>query len=508
MQGYMKKDNFYRNLEKKIVEFCSYYSHIYIYGAGTYGKAVYKFLRFKGLNVCGCITTDGKGQLDNLPMLNGTKLRVEEYKDAGIILAVKEQFENEIVSMLGDSYNYLRFKKDEFGCFQYEDIYNLISMYKKDNILCQELKIKNILIIQLEVTFGDMIWSTGLIRELYRNFENANITLVLNEKFASLFRECPYVNRMVFYPAESLLEEANESMRLKAEKFAKENFSDIQYDVVFLPRLLPEHPKDSFENVFLALSSNANYKVAHAMYIRREQKNICDIYEEKFTNIIKHDYPEHDAMYHLRLLEGVFGIIRNDKMELWYSAKEKEFVNSYLKDISNDKILIALGLVGSKGNRTWKPEKYAGVVNKIYQKYGDNVLFVLIGGENAIINGNVIQELTGNRCLDMTGKTDLLQCEALIDRCSFYVGADTGIMHMASAFNKPIIEISAAMINTPYYYGATPLRTGPWRVPAIVLQPEKGLEGCKYVCAKDSHCINQISEEDVYQAIEEFINII
>ena len=165
-------------------------------------------------------------------------------------------------------------------------------------------------------------------------------------------------------------------------------------------------------------------------------------------------------------------------------------------------------MVGSVEKRSWSPEKYSDVFSFIAQKY-EEVVFVLCGGTDAVDAAKIAQQYVGNKCIDITGKTSLLQVAAVISKCDFYLGSDTGLMHMASAFCLPIIEISASIANSPEYWGSSPTRTGPWKVPAIVLRPDKGLDDCRYMCNKKyAHCINQITESEVEAAIEEMICLV
>ena len=68
------------------------------------------------------------------------------------------------------------------------------------------------------------------------------------------------------------------------------------------------------------------------------------------------------------------------------------------------------------------------------------------------------------RRLDFIGLPDLLDCQAVLERCSFYFGNDSGLMHMAAAAGIPTLGL----------FGPSPeWRYGPYgRQTAVVRTPE------------------------------------
>ena len=59
--------------------------------------------------------------------------------------------------------------------------------------------VKNILIVRLDV-IGDMILTSGFIREVRANFPQAKITLVVSPLVYPIVELCPYVDEiLIFY---------------------------------------------------------------------------------------------------------------------------------------------------------------------------------------------------------------------------------------------------------------------------------------------------------------------
>lgn len=497
--------------DNEINDFCNSHQQIYIYGAGYYGKLCLHFLQKKGISIEGFITTEGGGDIQAFSVYKAEEIFDKIQLHDGIILAVNKKNQKEIKENYRFSCDILIVSDEEIRYVQnflYSEIIPSEDKYpvKKELV---SLHWNNILVIQLEVTYGDMMWSTAFFRELRRNFPQSNIVLIMNPKLQNLYRNCPYIDEIVLYECETLFLGLSEEMENKANEFMKKNFADISFDVVFLPKLLPVYFDGSqgcWENILLAFASGAKNRIAHAMYVSDFEKYMCDRLSKLFSVIAKHTNGRHEVLQKLELLQVCGCQYTDDKMEIWLDDQDRRYASSFLSQFSDNILLIAVAMVASSKSRSWNPSKFGNVFRDITQKY-NNVKFLLCGGTDA---SEAVAELTKEQkmnCIDITGKTTLTEVAAIISHCDIYLGVDTGLMHMASTYGIPVIEISASNMSSPGYWIASPVRSGPWKTDSIVLRPEKGLEDCQYFCSKNySHCINQITEELVESALEEMIS--
>lgn len=497
--------------KNKILSFCASHKRIYLYGAGMYGKIYYAFWKNRGLPLEGVITTNGNGSFENTPAYRAVEILPELGCNDGIVLSVKEELQEEILKSQSFYCDILRLTKLEYGILcvltDMSVVYKISEKYpcKKD---IGGYNFKSILIVQLEVTFGDMIWSTAFVRELRRNFPDSHISMVMNDKFIPLYDNCSYLDDIYGYDCSSLNDKISDEMADKAECFCRENLYNKQYDAVFLPRQLPTSNSDALENVLVAMMSGARYRFAHGMGVMERNKLYCGTLRDSFTDMRVHSYGEHEAKYDLSLIELIGGIIRDDRMELWTGDEDRAFAQSVLDGRQSPKYRIAVALVGREERRSWNPEKYNKVFHELVNRYGKQVCFVLLGGGDAKQAAVVAKDGIEECCIDLVAWTSLNEAAAVIEKCDMYLGSDTGLLHMASSFGKPVIEISACIMNAPDYWGSNPTRTGAWKVPNIVLRPNKALGDCKYVCySPHRHCIDQITEEHVLEAVEEMLSI-
>ena len=496
---------------ERLCKFCNTHQKVFIYGAGYYGKICIRFLQKMDIHIEGFITTTGGGKIQGITIYKAEEVLKTLQENSGIILAVKLEYQKEIkrtFSFTCDTFEIANEESKYLQNFVYsENIPTEVKYPFMNELFCEEWR--NILVVQLEFTHGDMIWSSAFCRELRRNFPHSNIVLIINSKLCELYKSCPYIDELVPYECDTLLKEISPEIEKKANEFMNINFANVSFDAVFLPKLLPIYfygSQGCWENILLAFASGAKNRIAHAMYVTDFEKYMCDRLSGLFTVIARHTNGRHEVLQKLELLQVCGCQYMDDKMEIWLDDQDRRYASLFLSQFSDNTLLIAVAMVASSKSRSWNPSKFGNVFQDITQKY-NNVKFLLCGGTDA---SEAVAELTEEQkmnCIDITGRTTLTEVAAIISHCDIYLGVDTGLMHMASTYGIPVIEISASNMSSPGYWIASPVRSGPWKTDSIVLRPEKGLEDCQYFCSKNySHCINQITEESVESALEEMIS--
>lgn len=502
---------YFHKMKYELVEFCEKCDHIFLYGAGRYGEMCFDFLKKQAIDIEGFIVTNKQGDeylgiptytaKDKIPLMS---------PKTGIVFSLKKSFQEDIKRELV-KVNNVEFLEIEDCFFEYYRLEPMIEIFqeinaenpveKNGNILMDWRKI---LIVRLD-SIGDMIWTTAFIRELKRNFPKSEVTIVMRRDIYSLMESCPYIDNIFLYDCGLHEGSISKQMEERAKAFAQKYLLKEEYDVVFLPRPLPRSSGDALDNILLAMYSGAKYRIGRADYIESLEKRICIAMENMFSVVVKHTKIDHEILRILKLLEVCGGKIENDKMELWLRAAEEDFAEVLLKtDRTGRSLFIAVAPVSNDKNRSWNALNYINLINNISSKYGIKIKFILLGGKNAIPIGKAVEKSDKN-VLNLINKTTLSQAAAVIKHCDIYLGANTGLLHMAAAFEKPIIEISAHLRNGKKTGGIAPERTGAWRVYSKVIQPT-GLEDCKDWCKKSyAHCINQITIQDVQKEVEKMI---
>ncbi len=134
------------------------------------------------------------------------------------------------------------------------------------------------------------------------------------------------------------------------------------------------------------------------------------------------------------------------------------------------KIVIHPGSGGYSLARRWEAEQFATVADALHERY--NAQIVLVGGTND--NGQAVKAALKSPVLDLTGQTTLSQLAGVIQQSDLYIGADSGVMHLAAAVGTPVVAIFGPSNADAY---------GPWSPDGkiVVVRSAPECSPCSYV---------------------------
>ena len=376
--------------------------------------------------------------------------------------------------------------------------------------------VKNILIVRLDVV-GDFILTSGFIREVRKNFPQANITLVVSRLVYSIAERCPYVNEVLVFE-----KNAGKTFQdfLKHEiNFCRENLWSKHYSVAFSPQF----GSDNLAALFLCYLSGAKERIGYGKYpyaawfgVPKEQKltvELDNIFLTQNITVPKEFITEADHHFYLLHAAGLklYGL----NMELWFDSEDFLKAEKLLQEISSDKRKIAIGLGAGSESRKYPVKKLIAALTEIAKK---NFVFVVIGGNGESEDAHYLEKnLPQGTVLNFVGKTTLCETEAVISQMDFYIGNDTGVMHMAAASDVPVLAIyreAEDKITEDNPLVSEYLRFPPWQTKAVILRPEHALDDCANTivyggcCHEEAHCITQIEPQEIILGFERLLELV
>lgn len=146
---------------------------------------------------------------------------------------------------------------------------------------------------------------------------------------------------------------------------------------------------------------------------------------------------------------------------------------------------------GSKwSSKQWPAERYAEVGRRLVMERG--LLPVIVGGsEDRELGQRLIAGWGTGLCA--AGELSVRESAALLEGARFYLGNDTGVMHLAAAVGTPCVAIFSAL--------DWPGRWHPYGRIHRVLRHEVPCAGCLLQeCDRNHLCLAGISADAVYQA--------
>jgi heptosyltransferase II len=148
------------------------------------------------------------------------------------------------------------------------------------------------------------------------------------------------------------------------------------------------------------------------------------------------------------------------------------------------------------GAKRWLPERYAEVTERLCRTIRESreqqVSVVIVGAKGEEHLGQEIAARLSSRSLVLSGATTIRELMAAVKRCAMLLTNDTGPMHIASAFQVPVVAI----------FGPTDWRTtSPFgSAHAIVRQPVDCAPCLLRECPIDHRCMTRVTVDQVYEA--------
>lgn len=160
-----------------------------------------------------------------------------------------------------------------------------------------------------------------------------------------------------------------------------------------------------------------------------------------------------------------------------------------------DKPLVAVAPWSNMPLKRWPPKRYAQVLTELCRKHG--LAPVIFGGKDESDIADKILSQTG--CGAKACGLPIEQGIALLSKCRFYLGNDTGTMHMAVAAGLKCVAIFSARGPAGRWH--------PYGPGHIVLRNDLPCSGCNLRECKEHRmeCLLSITTEQVLQACDTLI---
>ena len=322
---------------------------------------------------------------------------------------------------------------------------------------------------------GDAVLATPAVRAVRTNFPNARITLVAKPWAAPVFYHSPHVDDIFQYESETRhggwLGKARLVRELRRERF------DLA--VLF---------QNAFEAALLAFVAGVPVRIGYDTDFRG-----CLLTHR--IRVDGHLRQGHQVEYYLGILEGASLKAGGGGLTVRVSDRERERAQEILREnraVGNGP-LVGINPGAAYGSaKQWPPGRYAALCNRIRASWDARV--VVFGGPGERTVGRRISALMQGGCTDLCGRTNLREVVALIEKCQLFITNDSGLMHVAAAFDLPLVAV----------FGSTdPVATGPTNARSRVVQAPTSCSPCfKRECPEDHRCMKDISVDQVYGVVE------
>ena len=359
--------------------------------------------------------------------------------------------------------------------------------------------VKSVLVVRLD-EIGDVVLTSGFLRELRRNLPLAWITLVVKPVALNLVELCPYVDEILTFDCAVGQHHPQMVRHGRALKLAVTNLWRRRFDLALSPR----HGEDQYHGNFLTYFSGARWRYG---YSERDSSDVLlpakPYFDRLLTCALPNNNNQHAVEDAFDVLRAIGAYIENDSLEVSLSVKDHELAEKISLECKaiGEEVIIGIAPGAREGKRIWPLESFVAF-GKWFLEQQFSGYIVVFGGSQEETMGQVLQQQLGLRVINCVNRTTIRQSAALLSRCTVYVGNDTGLLHLSAAMKLPVVEISCHPRSGARMHVNSPNRFGPWKVASIVLQPRDPVAPCVDGCnATVSHCIKQVHVDDVKAAV-------
>lgn len=252
-------------------------------------------------------------------------------------------------------------------------------------------------------SIGDIILTSPVLRCLHKQVPGCEVHYITKRGYVPLVAHSPYVHRV---------HQLGEKMGPVVHTLKQEGF-DLIVDL---------HHNLRSMRLKAALGGQA--------------RSFSKLNYEKWVlvNFKKDILPRvHIVDRYLRTVEHL-GVVNDGKGLDLFIPPEREVPLTTLP-AAHQRGYIALCIGAGYATKRLPPHKLIELARKL------KAPLVLVGGKQDRIVARAISDAVGPRAYDATGKHDLLGSASLIRQAGSVIAHDSGAMHMAAAFNKPLVSI-------------------------------------------------------------------
>lgn len=232
-------------------------------------------------------------------------------------------------------------------------------------------KWQKILVLRLD-EIGDSVLTSGFLRELRRNYPQAQIDLVVKPVAATLMQLCPYVDSVRSLTPWSM---PVKEWLVRAMQVAEQLFWPMHYDACLLPRW----DVDLCSTAILAYLSGARERIGFSEHVHAAKERMNRGYDGFLTRaIFPPPYIVHEvekANYFLRSL-GL--TVQEDFLECWGTQrdfKQAKMVLAGKVPLGREVLSVSLG--AREMRKTYPPELLGRALQNLLPQ---RLFFVLLGG--------------------------------------------------------------------------------------------------------------------------------
>ena len=277
-------------------------------------------------------------------------------------------------------------------------------------------------LLLMHQNIGDMIVFSPLIREIKVAYPNSNLQVLASNNNRVIAEENPYIDKVILYQNKwNKLFPLLIDLKSINFDFVVELEAKVVTKVILMLRII--NP-----NCILSVS-------------KREGRYGLDP-----AAVLPYDYYTDDKLNHQRdtsldILRLINVNVRNKSYDLFYSEKNKEKALKFINYFNPKDILVGLNITGSSNEKRLINSDIFKIIDGLHS-LSKNIIIILIHmpQEKSFIETLITFE-NSKFVIPSYPTSSILDAAALVDSIDLLLTPDTSLVHIACAFEKPLLAI-------------------------------------------------------------------
>jgi heptosyltransferase-1 len=344
---------------------------------------------------------------------------------------------------------------------------------------------RSILIVRLTAR-GDVVFATPLIQAFRRTYPEARITWLAESHTADLVLHNPHLDEVIVWNRKEWKRLLRRGKLLTvgrlAVDFVRELRSrefDLAVDVHGLLRAgVMTYLSGAPTRIGLGSTEGSSLLMTHVVSPDRD------------------DHPRVSSWY-LHLAHE-FGLDVGDfRLDVVLSREDEESARQLIERAGLTEGYAVICPFTTRDWKHWFEDRWAELAERIHAELG--LTPVILGGPDDLEAERRIREAVSGRIVSLVGKTSLAEAAAMVKFASLLVGVDTGLTHIASAFERPTVALFGS--NIPYSEPPTDR--------ARIILHRLECTPCKHnpICDGDYTCMRLITVDEVLGTAREVLQV-
>ena len=308
---------------------------------------------------------------------------------------------------------------------------------------------ERILVIQ-GAQIGDLVYSTGVFREIKKKYPQARLTALVKPITKSLLANNPYVDNII------CVEDGKSKGFKKLARFSallrKGRYDAVvalnprvNYAVASLWALIPVRISllPHFGNLSDVSDTSRTALHRRLPFMPRYYGINYALASRLHTHLVRHVAGNLLLKTYMKMLRPL-GIDAEDITKNIYKSDDadKAVDGLFAGRAIEGRKLIGLAVTSGKKMKELGPAKVAAIADGITSRHEALVVFIGAAGDRQKADEALSLSRNRNRIIDSIGRFRLDQLPALLERLSLFIGVDSGITYMADALDLPIVSIA------------------------------------------------------------------